>query len=407
MITARPINTLFAYDASDTDEVRLEKFTIFLVSVSCCAAGLAWSAMYYVIFGFGTVALLPFLFVLIVGASLIAAHLSRNHHIAVYTQIACIIYITTFIQWSIGGIFDSGFVLAWAFCGPVIALMYFSLRQSLVWLALYLANIAITVLFDDFFVLHGETVTEGVRTFFFVMNLSVSSLIVFIFASYFVMNALEARENANRLLLNILPAKTAQALKSGRLVVADRFDRATVLFADIVNFTDFSSGLKPDDLVAELNEIFSRFDELTEQFGLEKIKTIGDAYMVAGGVPEPIAEPAKTTARLALALQSEIGRINRDTGNSFALRIGVHIGPVVAGVIGKNKFTYDLWGDTVNVASRMEINALPGTILISEELYEMLKNEFRCEERGIVEIKGKGPMRTYYLRGPLHEGGGE
>ena len=234
------LKTFFAYEPLDTDSIRLEKFTIFLVAVSCCVAGLAWTAMYYFVFGFGLVTILPFSFVVIVASSLIACHFIRNHQPLVYIQIICVIYITTLIQWSIGGVFESGFVLAWAFIGPIIALMFFSFRHSMIWLLLYLANIGITVVFDDFFSLHGQPVSENTKIFFFVMNLSVSSLVVFVFASYFVTSAVNERENANRLLLNILPRKVAQFLKTHEGVIAEKYDDASVLFADIVDFTRYS-----------------------------------------------------------------------------------------------------------------------------------------------------------------------
>ena len=394
------LKTFFAYDPRDTDAIRLEKFTIFLVAFSCCAAGLFWTAMYYYVFGFGLVAVLPFAFVVIVGSTLAVSHFIRNHHPLVYIQIVCIIYVTTVIQWSIGGIFESGFVLAWAFCGPIIALMFFSFRHSMIWLLLYLANIVITVVFDDFFSMHGHQVAENTKIFFFVMNLCVSSLVVFVFASHFVTSAVSERENANRLLLNILPLKVAQLLKSREGVIAEKYDDVSVLFADIVDFTRYSRAKPPDQLVSKLNEIFFRFDELTDRAGLEKIKTVGDAYMVVGGVPEPKSRHAETIAVLALDMLSTIKEIERDEGTSFSLRIGIHIGPVVAGVIGKSKFAYDLWGDTVNIASRMESSGTANSIQVSEVVYEILKEKFRFKNRGMVDIKGVGPMETFYLLAP-------
>ena len=391
------LKTFFAYGPLDTDSIRLEKFTIFLVAISCCVAGLAWTAMYYFVFGFGLVTILPFSFVVIVASSLIACHFIRNHQPLVYIQIICIIYITTLIQWSIGGVFDSGFVLAWAFIGPIIALMFFSFRRSMIWLLLYLTNIVITVVFDDFFSLHGRPVTEDTKVFFFVMNLSVSSLVVFVFASNFVTSAVSERENANRLLLNILPQKVAQFLKSREGVIAEKYADASVLFADIVDFTRYSRAKPPDQLVTKLNEIFFRFDELTDRSGLEKIKTIGDAYMVVGGVPEPKSGHAETIAVLALDMLSTIKDTEREDGVSFSLRIGIHTGPVVAGVIGKSKFAYDLWGDTINIASRMESSGTANSIQVSEAVYGILKEKFRFRKRGVVDIKGIGPMETFYL----------
>jgi hypothetical protein len=178
--------TFFAYDPRDTEEIRLEKFAIFLVASSCTLAGIIWTVMYYILFGWGLITFLPLGFVIFVGAALVVSHMTKNHQIAVYTQIVFIMYITAFIQWNIGDVFASGFVLAWAICGPIVALIFFSFRRSMVWFALYLLNLVITVLFNDFFASRGELVEANTRLFLFFMNLSFSSLVVFIFAGYYV-----------------------------------------------------------------------------------------------------------------------------------------------------------------------------------------------------------------------------
>lgn len=211
-------------------------------------------------------------------------------------------------------------------------------------------------------------------------------------------NVQSEREKSDKLLLNILPPSIADRLKLSSDCIADGFPEATVLFADIVGFTELSSRLSPQDLVARLNQIFSAFDTLAEKYGLEKIKTIGDAYMVVGGLPNPSAEHAVSVAKFALEMRSELQRINKSLGELFDIRIGINCGPVVAGVIGIKKFTYDLWGDTVNVASRMESHGKPGEIHISESFYKKVRSHYDCESRGTVIIKGKGEMKTYWLR---------
>lgn len=207
-----------------------------------------------------------------------------------------------------------------------------------------------------------------------------------------------AQKKSDHLLLNILPAAIVENLKKGEGSAAERFDSTTVLFADIVDFTSLASRISPLQLVNLLNQIFSKFDELTEKHGLEKIKTIGDAYMVAGGLPVPRADHAEAIADLALDMQKAIADFQTDTGEPFQIRIGIHTGPVVAGVIGIKKFTYDLWGDTVNVASRMECQGLPGSIQVTAAIYEQLKNNYVFEERGAIAVKGKGQMSTYFLK---------
>ena len=208
-----------------------------------------------------------------------------------------------------------------------------------------------------------------------------------------------AQEQSDRLLLNILPEAIADRLKQDEHTIADSFEEVTVLFADIVSFTQLSSHISPHELVKQLNEIFSTFDRLAQRLGLEKIKTIGDAYMVVGGLPTARADHAEAIAQMALDMQQEIARFKRDDGEPFHIRIGISSGPVVAGVIGLNKFIYDLWGDTVNTASRMESQGIPGCIQVTSATYERLRHKFRLEKRGIIEVKGKGEMITYFLKG--------
>jgi class 3 adenylate cyclase/FixJ family two-component response regulator len=203
------------------------------------------------------------------------------------------------------------------------------------------------------------------------------------------------QEKSEQLLLNILPRTIAERLKQNRGVIAERFDEVTILFADIVDFTPLSARLTPMELVQLLNQVFSNFDQLAEQYGLEKIKTIGDAYMVAGGVPVPRPDHAEAVMEMAIAMRREMKRFVQHSGNSIQLRIGINTGTVVAGVIGISKFSYDLWGDAVNVASRMESQGLVGKIQVTEATYQRLRDKYEFEKWGTLNIKGKGPMTTY------------
>jgi class 3 adenylate cyclase len=207
----------------------------------------------------------------------------------------------------------------------------------------------------------------------------------------------DEQEKSERLLLNILPAEIAQQLKEEQSAIANRFDEVTILFADIVNFTGLAAQISPIELVNSLNEIFSNFDRLAEFYGLEKIKTIGDAYMVVGGLPTPRSDHASAVAKMALDMQKSISQFKSATGESFQLRIGINTGSVVAGVIGLKKFSYDLWGDAVNVASRMESHGVIDKIQVSETTYLHLKDEFQLENRGEIKVKGRGMMTTYFL----------
>lgn len=206
------------------------------------------------------------------------------------------------------------------------------------------------------------------------------------------------QEKSEALLLNILPQPIAERLKQGEQAIAENFADVTVLFADIVNFTELAAQLSPAELVTLLNQIFSTFDELADRHGLEKIKTIGDAYLVVGGLPTPRPDHIEAVAAMALDMLKAIAQFTADH-QSLTMRIGINTGPVGAGVIGTKKFSYDLWGDTVNTASRMESHALPGTIQVTAAVYHRLKDKYPFEERGAIEVKGKGKMMTYFLRG--------
>jgi class 3 adenylate cyclase len=207
------------------------------------------------------------------------------------------------------------------------------------------------------------------------------------------------QERSERLLLNVLPAPIAERLKRAEGVIADAFPEASVLFADLVDFTRQSRRIAPEQVVEVLDGLFSAFDELASRHGLEKIKTIGDAYMVAGGLPDPRPDHAAAVADMALAIREEVARHRVPGGEPLAVRIGIDTGPVVAGVIGRRRFIYDLWGDTVNTASRMESDGVAGCIQVTERTYERLRDRYRFRRRGPIVVKGKGEMVTWFLLG--------
>lgn len=231
-----------------------------------------------------------------------------------------------------------------------------------------------------------------------ILALVVAATVAKQFASALQTLAIE-KGKSERLLLNVLPPAIAQQLKEEERTIADSFPDVTVLFADIVGFTELAAQTPAIELVEILNVIFSEFDQLTEEHGLEKIKTIGDAYMVVGGLPAPKPDHAEAMAAMALDMQDRITGFCSETGKALSIRIGIHTGPVIAGIIGTKKFIYDLWGDTVNIASRMESHGIPGSIQVSEVTYKRLQNQYVFEERGPIQVKGKGKMKCYLLKG--------
>ena len=210
----------------------------------------------------------------------------------------------------------------------------------------------------------------------------------------------EERAESERLLLNILPEAIAQRLKTEPGIIADRFDSVSVLFSDIVGFTPLSEILSPRQMVEWLNEVYSVFDALVQAHNVEKIRTIGDGYMVAAGVPFPRDDHAAAITRLALDMKAHFATLPPVDGHRVDFRIGISSGPVVGGVIGTHKFQYDIWGDTVNTAARMESHGVPGRIHISSDTQEMIHEEFVCERRGTIEVKGKGQMETWFVLEP-------
>jgi class 3 adenylate cyclase len=207
------------------------------------------------------------------------------------------------------------------------------------------------------------------------------------------------KEKSERLLLNILPSSIAKLLRNEGQTIANGHKMVTVMFADICGFTELSRKTSPSDLVTLLNGIFVAFDNIVEKYGVEKIKTIGDCYMMVGGLPNHRDDHAHAVANAALDMIEALKRMNEKNGTDLAMRVGIHSGPVVAGVIGKIKFTYDLWGDTVNIASRMESSGIPGKIQLSEQTQAELDSYFDLAERGVVDCKGLGQMKTFFLTG--------
>lgn len=240
--------------------------------------------------------------------------------------------------------------------------------------------------------------------FYITISLTVFLLVMLFFALFYkeIQYAELQLENEHRrsesLLLNILPEEIAAKLKDNPSFTAEEFDRVTILFADIVGFTEIANKVDSTTLVNRLNEIFSMFDSLAEKHGLEKIKTIGDAYMVAGGVPKPMSNHTEAVARMALDMIESTSH-HYILDQQLSVRIGFHTGSVIAGVIGTKKFSYDIWGDAVNTASRLESHGEPGKIHVSDEVYEILKDKFEFKSRGEISIKGLGMMKTYYLTG--------
>ena len=298
---------------------------------------------------------------------------------------------------ALGGIVNSGGVILWGLLVSMMALIGLKMRAAIVIFSVYMGGIILIALFQPYMRQSNNLPADVIRimlaTTFFVV-----SILVFRGFAYFIDQRNKEEEKVERLLLNILPRDIAAILKNKPHFIADQITMASILFADVVNFTPMSAKMTATELVELLNEVFSYFDILAEKYGLEKIKTIGDCYMVASGVPQPRDDHAKILATMALELRDYTSS-QTFQGKQLAFRIGINSGPVVAGIIGQKKFSYDLWGDTVNTASRMESHSAGNVIQITEDTYELIKDDFICEPRGVITVKGKGEMNVWYLLG--------
>jgi len=335
--------------------------------------------------------------------------LRRTHkgfRIVIFSQLTALLLIPLMMTFTLGGFVASSVVIVWALLCPLTALVYLGTRPSWPWLFAFIATIVLATLLQSY-APPNHILSATFVECAFVINMCAVAGIAFSMLYYFIqqrgltLDLLRVeREKSENLLLNVLPQEIAAKLKDDDRIIADHFDAVTVLFADVANFTPLSAILSAADVVDVLNQIFSYFDALAEKYGLEKIKTIGDCYMAAAGVPNTRSDHAQATAQMALAMSDYVCKHPALTdGKRMDFRIGIHSGPVVAGVIGRKKFIYDLWGDSVNTASRMESHGVPGKIQITQETYSLISDTFICEPRGKVMVKGKGEMETWYLVG--------
>jgi class 3 adenylate cyclase len=318
------------------------------------------------------------------------------------------------LQWSLGGFEKSSAVGLWAVTSPLGALLFVGARQAVPWFAGFVGLVVLSAALDPALADGAPGVPQGAVVAFFALNFLGVATTAYALLQYFVRareraltelarqhRALEVEQaKSERLLLNVLPAPVAARLKEHDGIIAEDCPEVTVLFADIVGFTPLAERLPASEVVSFLDQIFARWDAVAAEHGVEKIKTIGDAYMVAAGVPVPRDDHAEAIAEMALAMGPEIARCSEAIGVPLQVRIGIDTGPVVAGVIGRAKFIYDLWGDTVNTASRMESHAQPGTIQVTEHARERLRHRYELRQRGVIDVKGKGPMTCYVLTGP-------
>ena len=386
---------------TDTPDQRLQKSALVLSSLLITALACVWVATYAAL-GLWLSALIPLAYQVLslLGLALFAS--TKRYDLYRASQVLLILVLPFLLQWSLGGFVESGAVAIWAFVAPLGALVFYGPRPAVGWFCGFAALVGFSAAIDELLPAPDPPIATWLVLTFFALNVLGPAVTTFALLEYFVRSRDRAyrllaveQERSERLLLSIFPRPIAERLKVSRGIIAERSEEVSVLFADITGFTPAAEKLPPEDVVALLDEIFSAFDELVAEHGLEKIKTIGDGYMAAAGIPTPRPDHAEAAARAALAMRETLASL--PTAAGLSLRVGIDSGPAVAGVIGRSKLGYDLWGDTVNTANRMESHAPPGAIQVTERTQRRLGDRFLLEPRPHVAVKGKGEMTTYLL----------
>jgi adenylate cyclase len=417
--------TLAATGSSDratlpvqTAEEKLSGDMLLFSSGLMVFGSMLWLAIYW---GFGQrfSTLIPLIYQVLSAALMFFYLKTRKLQLFCVLQLSLFLFTPFVLQWTIGNFVNSSGVSLWALLAPVGAIVILGTRESVPWFVAYIFMTAMSGVFDYTLQWDVRKLDMNTIAVFFVLNFVSISAMVYVLLWYFSreksklraivdaqsLEVLREKRLTDNLLLNILPSPIAERLKRDESNIADGHADVTVMFADIVNFTHMSEEMSPNEMVNLLNDIFSEFDGLTDTFGVEKIKTIGDAYMVAGGLRNGnLVDPEEmpyvdAMADLALEMHAFVSRYQAPNGQALQLRIGIATGPVVAGVIGRRKFGYDLWGDTVNIASRMCSESLPGQIQVDVITHRRLYNRYRFGDVQQVEVKGKGQMQVYTLLG--------
>ncbi len=402
-------------DLLDTQEDKLQKSLLIFACAFMNLAVMLWLAIYWFM-GLNFSSNVPLAYQAISITSLAYFYKTRNFAPFRFIQLTLFLFAPFVMQWSIGNSVTSSGVMLWALLAPIGALVVSGWRDSIPWFIAYLSLTFVSGAFD--YMLGDTTVTKvPMKTIgvFFALNFAAMSSIVYFLVRYFVLETekikkqldqqhdllAEEQKKSERILLNVLPANIAERLKNNPGLIADGYADVTVMFADLVNFTQLTQQMSPEQMVGLLNTVFTWFDALTERHGLEKIKTIGDAYMVVGGLAREREEYVADMANLAFDMMDFVASHPALVRRNLGLHIGICTGPVVAGVIGTKRFIFDLWGDTVNVSSRLTDDALEGYILTDKATYNRLRLDYMFEPPNMLNLKGKGEVASYRLVGKI------
>ncbi|HXV03196.1 MAG TPA: adenylate/guanylate cyclase domain-containing protein [Gaiellaceae bacterium] len=387
-------------DPRDTADERFRKRLLVGLALVILPFGFLWGCLYWVVGEHG-VALTPWAYVTGSAISLVVFARTRNFAFFRTAQQLLILVAPALGTVMLGGLREASGVILWSLFAPLAAVAFDRPGRAWPWFAAFVATVLLALVLSEVVRPDGADLPEAFVRTFDVLNIVVVSFVAMVLLVTFARGRDTAQARVEALLLNVLPAEVAQRLQSDPNSIADHFDEASILFADVVDFTPLSSRLDAREVVGLLDRLFTSFDELVDRYDVEKIKTIGDCYMAAAGVPRQRPDHADALARLALEMRECAKNCLPDgAGHDLRLRIGISSGPVVAGVIGRRRFLYDLWGDTVNMASRMESHGTPDEIQITRSTWELLDDDFVTEPIGLVDVKGKGEVETWRLVGP-------
>jgi adenylate cyclase len=383
-------------DSADSSELRFRKRLLVGIALFILPIAFLWGCLYWVV-GEEAPALTPWAYVAGSIISLAVFARTRNFAFLRTAQLSLILVAPASGTVMLGGLDDSSSVILWSLLAPLGAVAFDRPARAWPWFAAFVSTIVLTLVLSEIVRPDGASLPEGFVRTFDVLNIVAVSLVAVILLVTFARGRDSAQARVEALLLNILPEEVAQRLQAEPSAIADHFDDASILFADVVDFTPLAGRLDAREVVGMLDRLFTSFDELVDRYDVEKIKTIGDCYMVAAGVPRPRPDHAHALAGLAIEMK-DCARTCLP-GSDLRLRIGISSGPVVAGVIGRRRFLYDLWGDTVNMASRMESHGRSDEIQITRPTWELLRDDFVTEPTGLVDVKGKGEVETWRLVG--------
>ncbi|NRA10628.1 MAG: adenylate/guanylate cyclase domain-containing protein [Crocinitomicaceae bacterium] len=393
----------YARNEDDSSELKFQKKLLVIICSFLFICGIVWWLLGYLTMGWNYPTIAAGLFGIMVFVMIIVSHRQKNHTLLIRSTFLGVMIVPMVWQFTIGDLHNSGMVIAWSFLTPLGILIFSSLRPAIIYMMLFVAAILVTILVQPEFYGHPIVIDKPIIKLFYAMNLVTSFTVIFATCAWFVHTIKKEKRLSDELMQNILPSAIIEEMKTTGKTKAKAFTMVTVMFTDFKGFTEVSQRVSAELLVDEIHHCFSEFDRIISKYKIEKIKTIGDAYLCASGLPISNYTHAVDMINAAFEIRNFMALRKKEKEAlgeiPFELRIGLHTGPVVAGIVGVRKFQYDIWGDTVNTAARMETNSKIGKINISQSTFELLKDrpDLDFKSRGKIEVKGKGLLEMFFV----------